>query len=362
MHKVNRYLGLAALVVVTLIAGSAFAKSEKGAASMSTVSQGHDKQSIYFAGGCFWGVEAYFARVKGVLSTSVGYANGDTKNPSYEDVTQNDSGHAETVELVYDPKVIGLEDLIDRLFTIIDPVSINRQGFDSGVQYRTGIYYTNEDDAAIIARVMERLQKKYTEPLAVQTLPLDQYFLAEDYHQEYLQKNPAGYCHINLNNFKDELMPATPYIDPAKYTKPSADEIASRLDKNAFAITQDASTEPAFSGTYVDTKERGVYVDIVTGEPLFLSSAKFDSGSGWPSFTKPIADEVIVEKKDTAFGMARTEVASRVAGSHLGHVFDDGPKDQGGLRYCINSAALRFVPYEDMDDAGYSFLKKFLYE
>jgi len=312
---------------------------------------------IYFAGGCFWGVEAYFSRIPGVQDVTVGYANGTKENPSYEEVCSGETGHAETVHVRYDPNTIGLKALAEQFFKIINPVSINRQGNDMGTQYRTGIYYVNEEDRATLMSVMEDAQKKYSKPLAVELMPLQNFYLAEEYHQDYLEKNPGGYCHINFDSLKDIQTQKTGLVDPKKYAKPSDAELKKTLTPEAYNVTQNAGTERAFSGKFWGNKEPGLYVDVVTGEPLFSSADKFDSGCGWPSFTKPLEAAVITEHTDNSYGMQRIEVRSRVGNSHLGHVFADGPKDQGGLRYCINSVAIRFIPYAEMDNQGYGEFK-----
>ncbi len=309
-------------------------------------------QDIYFAGGCFWGTEAYLARIPGVYDATVGYANGNTENPTYKEVCNGNTGHAETVHVQYDPETISLEALTTQFFKIINPTSLNRQGNDIGGQYRSGIYYVNVADKDIITKVVSEEQQKYDKPIVTEVLPLANYYLAEDYHQDYLEKNPNGYCHVSFDSLKD-VPPPEVNVDATKYTKPSDEELRKKLTEAEYNVTQNAATEPAFSGKYFDAKDAGLYVDVATGEPLFTSVDKYDSGCGWPSFTKPIDDEVIVEAKDTSFGMVRNEVRSRVGDSHLGHVFNDGPKDKGGLRYCINSASIRFIPYDEMEAEGY---------
>ncbi|MBQ7606545.1 MAG: peptide-methionine (S)-S-oxide reductase MsrA [Desulfovibrionaceae bacterium] len=311
-------------------------------------------KEIYFAGGCFWGVQEYFSRIPGVLKTTSGYANGMKANPTYKEVCTGRTGHAETVRVEYDPQRVSLKTLATQFFAIIDPVSVNRQGNDIGTQYRTGMYYTDESDKKILEKVKESEQTKYKKQLAVELLALTSFYPAEDYHQDYLKKNPYGYCHISFDSLKN--LPKEDIsisVDPKKYSKPDKDTLKSKLSAIEYNVTQNGATELAFTGKLWNMKEKGIYVDIVTGEPLFLSTDKFESGTGWPSFTKPISPEVIQEKTDTSYGMLRTEVRSRVGNSHLGHVFDDGPKKTGGLRYCINSASLRFIPFKEMESAGY---------
>ncbi len=309
---------------------------------------------IYLAGGCFWGVEAYMARVPGVADVTSGYANGKTETPSYHDVCYNDTGHAETVHVKYDASISLLESLLDYYFNIINPTSLNKQGNDEGTQYRTGIYYVNAADKPIIDAFIQEKQMQYSSPIVVEVQPLESYYLAEDYHQDYLEKNPNGYCHVDFSTLNDT--PNLTIIDPDAYAKPSDEEMREMLTKEQYAVTQKNDTEAPFSNVYWDNHETGIYVDIVTGEPLFTSKDKFDSGCGWPSFTKPIDEGVIIEQEDDSHGMNRIEVRSRVGDSHLGHVFEDGPKDAGGLRYCINSAALEFIPVDQMEERGYGDL------
>lgn len=311
------------------------------------------KQEIYLAGGCFWGLEEYLANLPGVIETEVGYANGNTENPSYEQVCRENTGHAETVHTVYDSEKISLAFLLERYFEVIDPTSLNRQGGDVGSQYRTGIYYVNEEDRLIAQKALDKLQQSYRKRIAVELLPLKNFYRAEDYHQKYLQKNPHGYCHIPRSRFADAKMAH----DPSKrYIRRSDEELKEMLTPDQYAVTRQNATEPPFRNAYFDEHRKGIYVDITTGEPLFASSDKFDSGCGWPSFSRPIPGSSIVEKLDTSHGMLRTEVRSGIGDAHLGHVFEDGPEELGGLRYCINSASLRFIPKEEMEAEGYGHL------
>ncbi|MEW4355134.1 peptide-methionine (R)-S-oxide reductase MsrB [Streptococcus pneumoniae] len=303
---------------------------------------------IYLAGGCFWGVEEYFSRIDGVLATSVGYANGQVETTNYQLIKQTD--HAETIYVEYDEAVVSLREILLYYFRIIDPLSVNKQGNDVGRQYRTGIYYKNEAQLPTIAQVVAEIEEQLGQKIAVEVEPLRHYILAEDYHQDYLKKNPNGYCHINVNDAYQ------PLIDPKDYQKESQESLKERLSEESYRVTQESATERPFQNAYFDTFEEGIYVDITTGEPLFFASDKFDAGCGWPSFTRPIAKEVIHYYRDTTHGMERIEVRSRSGNAHLGHVFTDGPKEEGGLRYCINSAALRFIPKEEMEKEGYGYL------
>lgn len=307
---------------------------------------------VWLAGGCFWGVEAYMARIYGVYDVTSGYANGDTDSPTYQDVLGG-SGHAETVHVVYDKSKVSLETLLTYFFKVVDPTSLNKQGNDIGTSYRSGIYYKNESDLEVINSVIEKVQERYSNPVVTEVLALDGYYLAETYHQDYLEKNPNGYCHIDFDKLEEEVI----IIDPNDYKKPSDQVLKETLTEEQYKVTQENVTEHAFGNTYWDTYEKGLYVDVATGEPLFTSTAKYESGCGWPSFYEPIVEEVIVYNEDISFNMKRTEVRSRAGDSHLGHVFEDGPKEHGGLRYCINSASIRFVPFDDMEAEGYGYLK-----
>lgn len=311
-------------------------------------------REIYLAGGCFWGVEAYMEKIAGVYDVTSGYANGNTENPSYEEVIYNGTGHAETVHVTYDASKVDLTTLLLYYFKVIDPTSLNKQGNDRGTQYRTGIYYTDDGDVQTIQNVIAEEQKKYDKTFVVEVMPLENYALAEDYHQDYLAKNPNGYCHIDLSLADD------PIINMADYMKPDDATLKAKLTDFQYEVTQNGSTERAFSNLYWDTYDKGLYVDVATGEPLFSSTDKYDSMCGWPSFTKPIIPEVVTYDEDTSFNMVRIEVRSRSGDSHLGHVFDDGPADRGGKRYCINSASILFIPYEEMEAAGYGYLKSYI--
>ncbi|MER2011551.1 bifunctional peptide-methionine (S)-S-oxide reductase MsrA/peptide-methionine (R)-S-oxide reductase MsrB [Psychrobacter alimentarius] len=325
-------------------------------------------RSIYLAGGCFWGIEAYMERVDGVVDAVSGYANGNTANPSYEQVIRG-SGHAETVKVTYDADKIDLDTVLKYYFRVVDPTSVNKQGNDRGVQYRSGVYYTDKEDKAVIDAALKRVQSQYKQKVVVENEALDNFYLAEAYHQDYLAKNPNGYCHVDLS-LADEKPAGTPStklapantvaeaLDPKRYAGFDKGALKNTLTKAQYDITQDAGTERAFSHEYDELFAPGIYVDVVSGEPLFLSTDKYQSGCGWPSFTKPIDMQVITQHEDKAFNMVRTEVRSRVADSHLGHVFPDGPKDRGGLRYCINGGALQFIPVNVMPQSGYAPLVK----
>ena len=313
-------------------------------------------QKIYLAGGCFWGTQKYIQLLEGVLDTVVGYVNGDTEQTCYEAVCHG-SGHAEAVEVTFDSDRISLLELLKEFYRTIDPTSHYRQGMDVGIQYRTGIYYLEQYQKDIIAQSLKELQKQYQKPVVVENLSLQHFCLAEEYHQNYLNKNPTGYCHINIEKIVKEK---SRIVDETKYHKPSNETLKEMLTPLQYAVTQQNETEPPFQNLYCDMEKEGIYVDITTGEPLFRSADKFQSDCGWPSFTKAIDPNTIQEYDDLSHNMIRTEVRSRCGNAHLGHVFEDGPKQKGGLRYCINSAALRFIAKEDMEKEGYGEFLKFL--
>lgn len=304
------------------------------------------RREIYLAGGCFWGVEAYYKKINGIVATQVGYANGNGDETNYEII--KDTGHAETVKIVYDDCVIHLAEILDRLYRAINPVSINRQGYDIGRQYRTGIFYTDDDSQKIAKLSLDILNENYNGKVAILLEKLNNFVPAEEYHQDYLEKNPDGYCHINLSKLEDKLY-------KPKYCL-NDNEIMISYSYESVDVIKHKATEAPFSGEYDDFFKKGIYVDIVDGTPLFSSADKYDAGCGWPSFTMAITTDALRYHGDTSFNMRRTEVLSDEAMSHLGHVFSDGPEDRGGLRYCINSASLSFIPLEKMREYGYKEL------
>ena len=376
-------LAIAALVVVGVVqfgkqahlrelAEDATEMRVSGMEAQQTEVDMDNLHEIYFAGGCFWGVEAFFSRVPGVADAVSGYANGNTEDPSYFEVCSGKTGFAETVKVTYDPDIISLAELTRAFFLIIDPTTLNQQGNDVGEQYRSGIFWVDGEDVAVLEAVFAQVRAEYLGPdgesaVVTELEPLRNFFPAEGYQQDYLDKNPGGYCHIDFSVLtqvktnkqlaEEALAAGTLPSIAATYEKPSDEELRETLTELEYEVTQHAATERGFTGEYDHFFEKGIYVDIVTGQPLFSSADKYDSGCGWPAFTKPIDPSLIIEREDNSYGMRRTEVLSSDGESHLGHVFEDGPALSGGLRYCINSASLRFIPYDEMDAAGYGDLK-----
>ncbi|WP_068449106.1 peptide-methionine (R)-S-oxide reductase MsrB [Caviibacter abscessus] len=301
------------------------------------------KKTIYLAGGCFWGMQGYFRRIQGILETCVGYVNGNTEITNYDLIKQ--TGHAEALKIVYDDEMITLGIILTHFFQVIDPTILNRQGNDVGVQYRTGIYYIKDEDLEMIERIMQYESTKHIKKIVVEVQKVKNFALAEQYHQDYLEKNKDGYCHINISK------PVTPVVDSSFYTKK-----IENLTQLQYEVTQERATEKPFNNEYNDVFEKGIYVDITSGEPLFLSNKKFESGCGWPSFSAPINNEVIKYKTDKSYDMIRTEVVSKRSNSHLGHVFEEFK----GTRYCINSASLNFIPIDKMKKLGYGYYIQFL--
>ncbi|WP_028829633.1 peptide-methionine (R)-S-oxide reductase MsrB [Proteocatella sphenisci] len=356
----SKYIIIVVITLVTFLALRTMNFENKSRVnSNSSLTKDYSEQdvnTIYLAGGCFWGVEEYFQRINGVVDVVSGYANGNTENPTYEDVINKDTGFAETVEIKYDSNKIDLTDILLYYFKVVDPTSINKQGNDVGDQYRSGIYYVDQSQVEEIKKVIEVEQRKYEKDIVVEVIPMKNFYKAEDYHQDYLKKNKNGYCHIDLSEAETGIERDQSLGNTNPYSKPPDEELRQKLSQEEYDVTQNASTERPFSHEYDKLEEKGIYVDIVTGEPLFSSDDKYDAGCGWPSFTKPIEQGNIKELEDNSLGMSRTEVKSNSGESHLGHVFNDGPIEDGGLRYCINGSSLRFVPYENMEKEGYKDL------
>ncbi len=355
-----------ALAVFLCCVGVSFSKTLQNSADKAKMEMGRGIKTAVFAGGCFWCLEAVFDELPGVVEAVSGYTGGHVPNPTYKQVCSGKTGHYESVRIRYNPRKIAYERLLEVFWRNIDPTDPGGQFYDRGRQYRTAIFYLNESQKFLAVESKKRLEAAgiFKKEIATAVLPAKEFYPAEDYHQNYYKTCPLRFESYHRGSgrvsYKEKVWSKHPRfrLFPERqrywlgYEKPLRKVLKKRLTALQFKVTQENGTEFPFKNAYWNNHREGIYVDVVSGEPLFSSRDKFDSGTGWPSFTKPLEAANIVEKSDDSYGMHRIEVRSRHAGSHLGHLFHDGPPPTGE-RYCINSAALFFIPKERLVAEGY---------
>ena len=315
-----------------------------------------------FAGGCFWCMEGPFETMDGIEEVISGYTGGEKNSPTYSEVSTGKTGHTEAVQIFYDPEKIDYNLLLNTFWTQIDPTDDGGQFADRGTQYKTAIYYHTDKQKELAEKSKQALKEsgKFDKPIVTKILPSEDFYLAEEDHQDFYKKSADYYKQYKKGSGRSDFLEKIWGDKTATPPKENKEDLKDKLTQLQYDVTQQCSTEPAFNNEYWDNKAEGIYVDIVSGEPLFSSLDKFDSGTGWPSFTKPLDETEITQNEDSTLGIKRVEVKGKDSGSHLGHIFDDGPKESGGQRYCINSASLKFISKEYLEKEGYEdYLKIF---
>ncbi|MFN4244986.1 MAG: peptide-methionine (S)-S-oxide reductase MsrA [Brevinematia bacterium] len=323
------------------------------------------KEIATLAGGCFWCLEEVFIDIEGVIDVVSGYSGGHVEHPTYEEVCLGNTGHREAIQVEFDNEIVSYEEILGIFWTNIDPTDNSGQFSDKGEQYKTAIFYHSDSQKEVALSTKKVIEESgiFKKPIVTEILPFRNFYKAEEYHQKFSKKNPIKYCYYKYFSGRINFINRF-WLNQDILKKPKKklnikflNKDLSKLSKEEFLVTQYSYTEPPFQNRYWDNHEEGIYVDVVSGEPLFASIHKFDSGTGWPSFYKPLEEDNITYHIDTTHNMFRIEVRSKHGNSHLGHVFDDGPEPTG-LRYCINSSALRFIPVKDLEKEGYGNYKK----